>query len=311
MVVGMPPAKKAKGKNGKGIPTKVQDGSAIGEVRYDKAQHAKVAIQKLNGKQLKGSVLSIELDPKSQDQTKLLVHGIPRGAEWQELKDHFGQIGPVAFTDVRGGGRKSKSLCGEVRFDDAQVTAQALQMFNGTELMGSNISVNMDKSSKDSTKLLVTGLSDVCGWQDLKDHFAQVGTPVAFCQIRKGGGSGRAEVRYDDASHATLALNMLNGTDLLGHLIKIEIDPASADGSKLNVWNLSPVTTWQDLKDHFGQCGQVAFADMKTGKGKAKGGGAKGGGKTVSGDANMKMMQQMMSTMMSFMKQMGGGKGKW
>merc|ERR1711862_105161 len=36
----------------------------------------------------------------SQDGTKLMVKGFTPGTQWQELKDHFGQVGPVAFAAV-------------------------------------------------------------------------------------------------------------------------------------------------------------------------------------------------------------------
>lgn len=325
MRVGGPPAKRAKGKDGKGITTMLRDDSVtVGEVRYCIPSHAKVAVQRFNGKALYGSKLTVELDPKSSDQSKVLIHGIPDEAQWQEVKDHFSKVGEVAFAEVRGGGRRNKTACGEVRFEDPVVAARALQQFNGTELMGCEITVNMCPASKDNTKLLVTGLSASCGWQDLKDHFAQVGGPIAFCTIKKGAGSGKAEVRYEDPAHAKLAAATLNGSQLLGHTVSVELDDTSHDGTKLNVWGVSPAAGWQDVKDHFQQVGEVAYAKIRV-SGEGKGPGGKGLGKAAASNvgAELKQMQQMMHKMQQMMtimasnnmvntfKKPGKGRGKW
>jgi len=147
------------------------DGMCSGEVRYENPSLARVAVEKLSGSLLNGATLAVELDVSSKDGSKVFVHGIPAGCQWQELKDHFGQLGQVAFAAIIG-------PC-EVRMETHEEAQQALEMLNGTEVMGSVISVLPDSTSKDGTRLLVCGLPLSCAWQEVKDLFAQAGT-VAF-----------------------------------------------------------------------------------------------------------------------------------
>merc|ERR1719253_1069954 len=87
-------------------------GALIGEVRYENPLHAQQAMQMLNGSLLGGAQISVMASPGSQDGTKLLVQGIPAGAEWQELKDHFGTIGPVAFAQTAPMGKAKMPMAG-------------------------------------------------------------------------------------------------------------------------------------------------------------------------------------------------------
>merc|ERR1712008_39943 len=139
----------------------------------------------------------------SKDGTKLIVYGISPSVEWQELKTHFSQCGVVAFADItsRGlaggasgkkGGKKGGSMAaqappwlqrrGEVRFDESNFAETAVEELNGTILGGSPLHVQVDETSKDRTKVICYGLASNIEWQDLKDHFSQIG-PVAFCEI--------------------------------------------------------------------------------------------------------------------------------
>merc|ERR1739845_255288 len=84
-------------------------------------------------------------------------------------------------------------------------------------------------------------------------------------------GTAVGEVRYDIPLCAQVAIQNLNGSFLDGAQISVWADPVSQDGSKLIIQGLSPTTQWQELKDHFATCGQVAFANVKGGVGKGKG----------------------------------------
>jgi len=147
------------------------NGTFSGEVRYDNPSHAQDAAERLSGSLLMGAAIAVELDVSSKDGSKVFVHGLPNGCQWQELKDHFGQLGPVAFAAVIG-------PC-EVRMETQQEARQAVAMLDGTEVGGSVISVEADRTSKDGTRLMVSGLPLDCVWQEVKDLFAQAGT-VAF-----------------------------------------------------------------------------------------------------------------------------------
>eukprot|EP00928_Gymnodinium_smaydae_P026553 TRINITY_DN20817_c0_g1_i2.p1 TRINITY_DN20817_c0_g1~~TRINITY_DN20817_c0_g1_i2.p1 ORF type:complete len:348 (+),score=102.70 TRINITY_DN20817_c0_g1_i2:78-1121(+) len=327
-----PPAKRFKGAGnmqmqqqmqmGQPPPSARGDGNS-GEVRFESARSARNALNQMQGSLLQGSPLTLEMDPNSKDQTRLLVKGIPTDVEWQEVKDHFAPVGNLAFVQIHGHERRGPKGVGEVRYDSAEAAQAAMQMLDGSNFSGNQISVQLDRSSKDQSKLIVTGLPAGVGWQDLKDHFKQAGGDLAYVGINKEGNAPRwGEVRYDDPSHAQIALQALQGSSLGGNNIHIEVASGSQDGTKLHVMKLGPGVEWQELKDHFGQIGTVAFAQVHkepSFKQQMQQMGltpqfmqmAKGGG-----FGNMMAMAPMMMAMGAMMGQgcgmnMGKGYGKW
>eukprot|EP00927_Polykrikos_kofoidii_P008446 TRINITY_DN13500_c0_g1_i1.p1 TRINITY_DN13500_c0_g1~~TRINITY_DN13500_c0_g1_i1.p1 ORF type:complete len:352 (-),score=80.47 TRINITY_DN13500_c0_g1_i1:61-1116(-) len=263
------PAKKFKGGSGKAIGKSsagVPVAGTTGEIRFEDAASAQLAMQKLSGSSLGGVPITLEWDPSSKDETKLLVSDLPPGTEWQELKDHFAVIGNVAFANVNGVQTRGQKFRGEVRFETTIGAAQALSLLQGSSLMGSTITLDADPTSKDGTKLIVTGIAPGTGWQELKDHFAQVGHPLAFANVSSVPSTGACccigEVRFDDPDHAKMAMTSLNGSTLDGATIFIQAAPNSKDNGKLIVSGLAPSTQWQELKDHFAVVGPVAFAEV-------------------------------------------------
>jgi len=249
-------------------------GGSVGEVRFETADAAQRALA-LDGSSCGGGTISVVIDEKSKDGTKIVVKQIPRSCEWQELKDHFASCGTVAFADIKA---NNGPMMGEIRFETADEAKQAISVLSGTELMGSTITVKNHPTSKDGTKLQVMGVPPECQWQELKDAFSEVGN-VVFADVVQGqklppGMKIEGEVRYDDPAHAHTAMTSLNGSFLGGGQIFIELDPKSSDGAKIIVNGLLPGVGWQELKDHFSPVGSVAFAQIHT-----KGGFAKGMGK--------------------------------
>lgn len=143
--------------------------------------------------------IAIVSNDASKDNTKLVVHGLPHGIEWQELKDYFKRIGRIAYVAVRPSVVKEPtltlspgSLMGEVRYDRREHAQRALELLDGSILAGSKIALTLDTSSKDGTKLFVSGIPLGIEWQELKDHFSPIGT-VGYAGIKgdgKGGGKG-------------------------------------------------------------------------------------------------------------------------
>jgi len=164
---------------------------SVGEIRMSTAAEAEKALQLLNGSQLMGSTLEVKLHSGSTDATKLQISGIPAGAAWQELKDHFASVGTVlhsATTPLIPG----QEFTGEVRFEDPQHAQLALKTLNGSQIGSSQIFLSLDQNSTDHTKLVVTGLSPGTEWQELKDHFAAMGT-VAHADVHKKGKGGKGK----------------------------------------------------------------------------------------------------------------------
>lgn len=61
------------------------------------ADEAEQAVDRLNGSVMDGHTISVELDPHSVDNTKLIVDYLPPTVQWQELKDMFQSVGKVMY----------------------------------------------------------------------------------------------------------------------------------------------------------------------------------------------------------------------
>jgi RNA recognition motif-containing protein len=177
-------------------------GQGEGEIRYDDPAHAVEALS-LDGSVLCGAVIKVQADSGRED--KLRIFGLPARCQWQELKDHFATIGQVAFANVKpptgfGGGFGGFDMgkgcgggvgMGEVRFDDPSLVHAAVQSLDGSDLGGSAITVRIDQTSKDGSKVIVSGIPPGVDWQRLKDHFSSVGQ-VAYASVKGGGKGGLA-----------------------------------------------------------------------------------------------------------------------
>jgi len=158
-----------------------------------------------------------------------------------------------------------------------------------------------------SAKVYVGNLAYATSWQRLKDHFRQAGEVVhADVMQERGRSKGCGLVTMSSAQEAQVAIDTLNETELDGRVIFVREDrevavgglpapgtrtsaaPSSTKlggglpapiaprtgvvGSKVYVGNLSYETSWQRLKDHFRQAGEVVHADvMQQEHGRSKG----------------------------------------
>jgi len=271
--------------------TDAGDEGCIGELRFETAEAVQQALQ-LNGTEYMGSIITIEQDAKSKDGTKIWVSGLAPGTQWQKLKDHFSCCGTVCFANVK----KNAPLFGTVRFSSAQEAQQALGL-NGTILGGYQIEVKVHPGSKDGTKIQMLNLPPCTQWQELKDHFTTAGLAPMFVDCGSGGECLTAEVRYDDASHAQQAAQLLNGSLIAGGPIEVQLDANSKDGTKLLISGIPAGVQWQEVKDHFAQCGPVGFAAVNDPNQK----GGKGGGNAAMGMMAMMGGGQMLPNGMMMM----------
>merc|ERR1719468_626375 len=88
----------------------------------------------------------------------------------------------------------------------------------GNPYVGGGVSLGKGKagSHDPSFKVHVTNMADGMQWQELKDHMRQAGT-VEFCAMKDGIG----EVRYSNAEEAQTAVELLNGSEVMGTLITV------------------------------------------------------------------------------------------
>lgn len=178
---------------GKGGPPRTTgDPLEEGEVRYVSAEAARRAVELFHQSPFNGSMISVALDPSCADGTKIIVTGMPAGLAWQELKDHFQQVGEVHFANVQrsmdgagkgyGKAEPGRPCVGEVRYTTKEDADKAKNMFNGTFFKGNTISVRPDLSSFNGTKLMVFNIPIGTDWTELREQFVQAGQ-IAFCGI--------------------------------------------------------------------------------------------------------------------------------
>ncbi|CAE7759604.1 putative RNA-binding protein [Symbiodinium microadriaticum] len=126
--------------------------------------------------------------------------------------------------------------------------------------------------------VFVGNLPYSCTWQELKDHMRQAGD-VLHCDILAEpgtalGSKGCGLVEFANAAAATRAVNQLTDTEIKGRKIFVREDREPrrpAQGRKVFVGNLPYSVTWQALKDHMRQCGEVLRCDILAEPGTAMG----------------------------------------
>lgn len=192
--------------------------------------------------------------------------------------------------------------CGIVAFASVEDAQKAILTLNDTELMGRQIFVREDREQStgrgqfaqqtsggagrfasggeaQSRRVYVGNLSWEVAWQDLKDHMRESGE-VVFCDVMKerdGRSKGCGIVEYATEDQAKEAIKTLTDTELKGRMIFVREDRETTSGSQgfaggrgggggggcsVYVGNLSYETSWQDLKDHMRQAGNVDKADI-------------------------------------------------
>jgi len=224
--------------------TQVHPGVQLcGEVRFENAEDARTAMKSLNGSTVGGSQIYIQPDPRSQDGAKLIVHGVPAGIEWQELKDHFAPIGEVAFCQIRQPPQNNGCMMGKGKSGGGKCWG-SYAGFGGCGGFGSFGGFS--------------GFGSYGGYS--KGKGSKGGKGFGGPPHSRHGVTG--EVRYMNPGHANMAISMLHGSTLKGYPILVDTDWQSQDGSKLWISGLSPDTAWQDLKDHFSWVGPVAYAQV-------------------------------------------------
>jgi RNA recognition motif-containing protein len=128
--------------------------------------------------------------------------------------------------------------------------------------------------SSQSRRVYVGNLSWDVAWQDLKDHMRQAGNVVRADVLTEYNGRSRGcgVVEFSTEEEAQTAIDTLNDTDLMGRPIFVREDRERSttgggrrgENARVYVGNLTPEVTWQDLKDHMRQAGNVVHVDIPT-----------------------------------------------
>jgi len=193
---------------------------------------------------------------------RIYVGNLSWKTTWMDLKDHFRQVGTVAYADVmrEGGDQNGRSRgCGIVEFERAEEAAAAINTMNNLELMGRQVFVREDREDRDlvaatqqspkrtrgppsmsskpfsmgahgeyakiGRRVYVMNLSWETSWQTLKDHFRQVGN-VVYADVMKEGdrSKGCGIVEFEHAEEALQAIVRLSNSTLDDRQILVRED---------------------------------------------------------------------------------------
>jgi RNA recognition motif-containing protein len=217
------------------------------------------------------------------------VGNLAWSVSWQDLKDHMKshalevlRVNVLTAPDGRSKG------CAIVEFATAEAAQQAVLTLNDSELGGRQIFVREDRETganfggrafstdeqAKSRRVYVGNLSWEVSWQDLKDHMRQAGEVIHAEVIteRTGRSKGCGIVEYSTPEQAQEAISTLTDSDLKGRMIFVREDRETASQAggppthnvSVYIRNLSPHTSWQDLKDHMRKAGNVDSATILT-----------------------------------------------
>jgi len=162
---------------------------------------------------------------------RCFVGNLSFSTQWQGLKDYMRKAGEVVYADVIYYNGRSKG-CGIVEYKTSEEAQNAIKTLNETELDDRIIFVR----------------------EDLKPRFR----PRDDNDDQEGDGRGQSErSSYGGAGRG------IRGGGRRGRGMRGGGGSRFSDvGRKIFVGNLPFSTSWQDLKDHFGDAGKVIRADV-------------------------------------------------
>ena len=154
---------------------------------------------------------------------RVYVGNLSWQTSWQDLKDHMRDAGDVQYAKVLQDRDGRSKGCGIVEFTTVEGAKDAIEKLTDTELKGRKIFVREDR--EDGNK-------------------------------RGGGGGGGGDRPPREPRQE-------KGGDSEGDRKDNERRNTDGEpGSQLFIGNLSWETGWQELKEHFRQCGEVERSDV-------------------------------------------------
>jgi len=183
------------------------------------------------------------------------VNNLAWNTTWQDLKDHFGQVGKVIYTFIMEDESGRSKGCGIVEFETSFDAARAITKLNSSTLGGRPIAIREDREDRDlkqggagltfvtpscnhandrcrvAKRVYVSNLSWGTTWQELKDHFRSVGTTVhaSILGHDSGWSKGCGIVEFSSSWEAVRAIECLSGSWLNGRIITVREDREDRD----------------------------------------------------------------------------------
>ncbi len=212
-----------------------------GIVEFADAKGAQEAIKSLNDSELKGRMIFVREDRENpttvggmRGNSSVYVGNLHFETSWQDLKDHMRAAGNVDQADILTGEDGRSKGCGIVQYQNAASAARAIRELQNTVIHGRPIFVREDREAgkgQANAQLFVGNLSYDTTWKELKDHFRQCGDVERAEVMEMPDGTGRSKgwgtIKYARARDASVAINKLNGVELMGRNLEVRLDNKS------------------------------------------------------------------------------------
>lgn len=231
-----------------------------GMVEFSTEEEARSAIETLHDSDLKGRLIFVREDRGGASRPPTAVpQMLPQGGLTSPLSDLFS-----GYPLQQQFPNQIPQFMPYIQQPFQQFSQPQLNMGFGPIGGGMGMGMGLNK------RLYVGNLSWEVAWQDLKDHFKQIGNVIrADVMVGPDGRSkGCGIVEYATPEEARMAIERLHDTNLKGRLIFVREDreapgrigggsfgggggAGGGPGCRVYVGNLDPATTWAELKDHF------------------------------------------------------------
>jgi len=150
-------------------------------------------------------------------------------------------------------------ICYDVTFADPDSATSAAETLDETTVDGRRMHVTVNPAH--TTRVNVQGLGDIT-----EDRMKQLFQPAGeVIQVNRVKDVLYGEVRFATADEAWDAKVTLDNSILFGKRLHVELDCSTHALNKALVHGLSPAVTWQDLKKHFEQAGQITWVQLHGG----------------------------------------------
>jgi len=230
---------------------------------------------------------------------RVYVGNLSWDVAWQDLKDHMREAGEVSHAEVITEANGRSKGCGIVEYATPEEAKEAISNLTDTELKGRMIFVREDRETSShgnganngrggssvGTSVYIWNLAYDTSWQDLKDHCRAAGNvdQATILTGSDGRSIGCGVVVYQHPKEASRAIRELQNSRLNGRPMYLREDRVQLGGGKgggkggkggnksddkpstgcqLFVGNLPFDISWQEVKDHFREVGDVEHVDL-------------------------------------------------
>jgi len=255
-----------------------------GIVEFATAEEAQEAITTLTDSELKGRMIFVREDRETSsgpaagfqaqrsDNCSVYVWNLSYETSWQDLKDHMRKAGNVDQATILNDNQGNSIGCAIVVYQRPQEAARAIRELQNSELNGRNMYLREDRNQgsggggSGGSGGTGGGSTDGGGGGGGGRHHGgdrgqHHGGRGGYRGGKQGGGSNAGNSGSSNAGNS--GSNSVGGGGGGG---------GGQGGSQLFINNLSYDTSWQDLKDHFRQCGDVERVEVMTNaEGRSKG----------------------------------------